>query len=76
MTTNMQHSTHAKACDMLCACCLKKVNNLVSESERIPDINHSLPLTTYLCNMAEIRWQVTWGYLLTSIQIGYAHHVG
>ena len=58
----MQGSTHAKSCDILCACCLRKVNTVKSVcggSEIIPDINDSQPLTAYICNLAAIRLQVT-----------------
>ena len=53
-------SVHARACTLICAGCLCKVPNIIKESQRILDIQHSEQLTTYICNLASIRWEVTW----------------
>ena len=60
MALDLKHSKHKQACDILCACCLKKVTTIKVLSGSIPDEGHSRALTPYICNLAVIRWQVTW----------------
>ena len=51
---------HGSICDMTCAGCLRNVKYKKSNSQRIPTPHDSQPLTPYICDLAFIRWQVTW----------------
>ena len=66
MALNLESSIHARACSLMCIGCLRKVNTVLCGSvasnsrERTPNITDSMPLNEYLCNLALIRWEVTW----------------